>query len=85
MVLNSIINTYFNNALVNVSKNNSSLYNSDIKLNSGNKFNWCGNTVYEVSNNILSKFINDGSPFTSKRKFNFNWIQNADSSLYRLL
>jgi len=83
--VNYIINVYFNNAMINIAKNNPSLYNTDIKINSGNKFSWSGNTVYEVSNNILSKFNNDGTPFTTKSEFNSKLIQNSDSPSYRML
>jgi len=83
--VNFVMNRQFNEAMLTIAKANPSLYNSDIKINSGNKFIWGGNTVYEASNTVLSKFNKDGTSFTSKAEFVSQLINNADDSTYRIL
>ncbi|ORY20038.1 hypothetical protein LY90DRAFT_517132 [Neocallimastix californiae] len=80
--VNYIINKPYNEAMLNIAMNNSALYNSDLEINSGNKYNWGGNTVYEVSNSFLSKFAKDKNSFSSKNEFTSNFIANADGASY---
>jgi len=83
--VNYIINKPYNEAMLNIAMNNSALYNSDLEINSGNKYNWGGNTVYEVSNSFLSKFAKDKNSFSSKNEFTSNFIANADGASYIML